>query len=93
MARDYKQDWQREKERQDKNPRVLKAKLARQKLRREYDAEGISRDGKDIAHRKALSLGGTNKDGAFLDTPSNNRSYARRSDHKPKSKTDRPGPK
>lgn len=91
MVRDYKRDWQNEKARQKKDGGVLEAKLDRQKLRRKLDKEGVDRTGKDIAHRKALSEGGSNKDGYFLDSPHNNRSYARKSNHKPKNKFDKPG--
>lgn len=93
MARDYKRDWQNEKARQKKDGGVLEAKLERQRARRKLDKEGVSRDGKDIAHRKALSKGGSNKDGYFLDSPHNNRSYARTSNHKPKSTYDKPSKK
>jgi hypothetical protein len=87
--RDYSKDWANEKARQEKDGGVLKAKLARQTLRRKLDKEGVDRKGKDIAHKKALSKGGTNKDGYFLDTPSNNRSYARASNHKPRATYDK----
>jgi hypothetical protein len=32
------------------------------------------RDGKDVSHKKALSKGGSNKNGTFLEPPSKNRS-------------------
>ena len=35
------------------------------------------REGKDIAHRKALSKGGSNKDGIKIESPSKNRSFKR----------------
>lgn len=89
MTRDYKKDWQNEKARQKKNGGVLEAKLERQRARRKLDKEGVNREGKDIAHKKALSKGGSNKDGYFLDSPHNNRSYARLSNHKPKNTTDK----
>jgi hypothetical protein len=64
------------------------ARDERQRARRKLDAEGVSRKGKDVAHRKALSEGGSNKDGYRLESVHANRAYARRSDHKPKSATD-----
>jgi len=91
MARDssyYKEDWQREKARQEKKPNVLKAKLTRQRARYDADKEGINRDGKDLAHRKALSKskGGKNGGGVFLSSPSANRSFKRNADSSMKGK-------
>jgi len=82
--RDWKRDWANEKARQEKDGGVLKAKLARQTLRRKLDKEGVDRAGKDVAHKKNLSKGGSNKDGYFLTSPSDNRSFKRSSNHKPK---------
>ena len=90
MARNYNQDWQNEKARQEKDGGVLKAKLARQTLRRKLDKEGVDRKGKDIAHKKNLSRGGSNEDGYFLTSPSDNRSYKRSSNHKPAATYDSP---
>ena len=90
MARNYARDWQKEKARQEKDGGVLKAKLARQTLRRKLDKEGVDRTGKDIAHKKNLSRGGSNGDGYFLTFPSDNRSFKRSSNHKPKSVYDSP---
>lgn len=90
MARSYKRDWENEKARQKRDPKVLEAKLERQRARRKLDADGVSRKGKDVAHRKALSKGGSNKDGYFLSSASDNRSFARTSDHKPKHAHDSP---
>jgi len=53
--------------------------MERQRARRSYDAKGISRKGKDIAHVKALSKGGSNGDGTRLEPPSKNRSFRRKS--------------
>ena len=61
MPRNYKQEWQTEKARQKKKGGVLEAKLERQRARRKLDKDGVDRTGKDIAHRKALSKGGSNK--------------------------------
>ena len=36
-----------------------------------------AREGKDIAHKKAMDKGGTNKDGYYITTPSKNRSFKR----------------
>jgi len=40
------------------------------------------REGKDVAHVKALSKGGTNKDGVRLESAAKNRSFKRNSQHK-----------
>lgn len=90
MARNYKRDWENEKARQEKSRKVLDAKLARQTLRRKLDKEGVDRKGKDIAHKKNLSRGGSNGDGYFLTSPSDNRSFKRSSNHKPASTYDSP---
>lgn len=90
MARDYKREWETQQSR-DKTSNSHEARMERQRARRALDAKGVNRKGKDVSHRKALSSGGSNKDGYFLDTPSNNRSFPRKSNHKPKNKTDSPG--
>jgi len=45
------------------------------------------REGKDVAHVKALSKGGSNGDGVRLETPSKNRSFKRNAQHKVVSET------
>lgn len=90
MPRDWKRDWSNEKARQTKDAGVLEAKMERQRARRKLDKKGVSRDGKDVAHKKALSKGGSNKNGFFLTAPSKNRAFKRSSDHKPKSTWDKP---
>jgi hypothetical protein len=55
-------------------------RMERQRARRALDAKGVNREGKDVAHTKALSKGGTNKDGVKLQRPSTNRSFPRKSD-------------
>lgn len=54
--------------------------LERQRARRKLDAKGVARKGKDIAHVKAISKGGSNKDGIKLQAPSKNRSFKRNAD-------------
>ena len=53
-------------------------RMERQRARREMDKKGIDRKGKDVAHVKALSKGGTNKDGVRLESPHKNRSFKRK---------------
>jgi len=75
MARDYKREYETQKARGEHPDR-----MERQRARRKLDAEGVSRKGKDVAHVKALSKGGSNKDGVRLEPASKNRSFKRRSD-------------
>jgi hypothetical protein len=58
----------------------LPDRMERQRARRELDAKGVNRKGKDVAHVKALSKGGSNKNGVRLEPPSKNRSFKRNSD-------------
>jgi hypothetical protein len=75
MTRDYKQEYKTQVSR-DEHP----DRMERQRARRKLDAKGVNRAGKDVAHVKALSKGGTNKDGITLQTPAKNRSFKRKSD-------------
>jgi hypothetical protein len=60
----------------------FKARMERQRARRKMDREGVDRnnngkadrrEGKDISHKKALSRGGSNKDGVTVESRSKNR--------------------
>ena len=75
MARNYKQEYETQVQRNEHPDR-----MERQKARRKLDADGVPRKGKDVAHVKALSKGGSNKDGVKLQTPSQNRSFKRKAD-------------
>ena len=78
--RDYKHEYQLQKKR-DEEPR----RAERQRARRAIDKrdtgtvtkESPARIGKDVAHKKALDKGGSNKDGVYLTTPAKNRSFKR----------------
>jgi hypothetical protein len=72
-ARPYKHEYEMQKKRGEHEDR-----MERQRARRNIDKKGIDRKGKDVAHVKALSKGGTNKDGVRLEAPSKNRSFARK---------------
>ena len=72
--RNYKKEYQLQKERGEHEGR-----MERQRARRSYDKKGVNRKGKDVAHVKALSKGGTNKDGTRLEPPAKNRSFRRKS--------------
>lgn len=74
------------------------ARMERQRARRALDKKGKDlnkngkadvREGKDVAHVRALSKGGTNKDGVRIEAPSKNRSFRRNSSHKLVSETSR----
>lgn len=84
-SRPYKKEYQQQKARGE-NP----ARAERQRARRALDAEGIDRKGKDVSHVKALASGGSNANGITLQTPSENRSFKRKSNHKPSSAIDKP---
>jgi hypothetical protein len=73
-ARPYKKEYEQQRERGEHPDR-----MERQRARRSYDKKGVSRKGKDIAHVKALSKGGSNADGTRLELPSKNRSFRRKS--------------
>jgi hypothetical protein len=73
--RPYKKEYTQQVERGEHEDR-----MERQRARRKLDAKGVSRKGKDVAHVKALSKGGSNKDGIKLQSPSKNRSFKRNSD-------------
>jgi hypothetical protein len=73
-----KRDYTKEYETQQKRGE-LPDRMERQRARRALDAKGVSRKGKDVAHVKALSKGGSNADGVKLESPSKNRSFPRKS--------------
>lgn len=72
--RPYKKEYEQQKARGEHDNR-----MERQRARRKLDAKGVDRSGKDVAHVKALSKGGSNKDGVRLESPHKNRSFARKS--------------
>lgn len=84
--RDAKHEWQVEKKRAGAH----EARMERQRARRALDKKGKDangngkadvREGKDVAHVKALDKGGSNKDGVKIQSPSKNRSFKRDSNH------------
>jgi hypothetical protein len=83
MAYKNKEDRnvKREYELEKKRDGAHEARMERQRARRALDKKGVDRAGKDVAHVKALSKGGSNKDGYKLEAPSKNRSFKRNSDH------------
>jgi len=75
MPRNFKQEYKTQVERGEHENR-----MERQRARRKLDAKGVDRKGKDVAHVKALSKGGSNATGIKLESPSKNRSFKRNSD-------------
>lgn len=81
--RPYEKEYEQQKERGE-----LANRMERQRARRAMDKTGIDkngngeadkREGKDIAHVKALSKGGSNKDGVRIESAAKNRSFKRSS--------------
>ena len=82
--RPYKKEYQQQKARGEHADR-----MERQRARRTVDKNGVDRnkngkadrrEGKDIAHKRALSKGGTNKDGYTIQSVRKNRSFRRNPD-------------
>lgn len=76
--RPYKKEYQQQKARGEHENR-----MERQRARRAIDKNGVDknkngkadkREGKDVSHNKALSRGGSNKDGVKIESRSKNRS-------------------
>jgi hypothetical protein len=76
--RPYKKEYRQQKARGEHANR-----MERQRARRKIDKEGVDknkngkadkREGKDVSHKKALSKGGSNKDGVRIESKSKNRS-------------------
>ena len=83
--RPYKKEYQQQVERGE-----LPDRMERQRAREAIDKKSADkngnniadkREGKDVAHVKALSKGGANKDGVRIEAPSKNRSFKRNSQH------------
>lgn len=81
--RPYKKEYEQQKARGE-----LADRMERQRARRAMDKTGADkngngkadkREGKDIAHVKALSKGGHNSDGVRVESASQNRSFKRTS--------------
>ena len=72
--RPYKHEYQMQLKRGEHEDR-----MERQRARRKLDKKGVNRKGKDVAHVRALSKGGSNKDGVRLESPHKNRSFPRKS--------------
>jgi hypothetical protein len=89
--RPYKKEWQQQKARNEKKKRATRAR-ARYKMDttspdKNGNGKADKREGKDIAHKKALSRGGKNSDGVRVESRSKNRSFKRNSQRKLVSET------
>jgi hypothetical protein len=82
--RPYKKEYDQQQTRGE-----LDERMERQRARRKIDKTGADKDnngkadrreGKDVAHVKALSKGGSNKDGVKIQSPRKNRSFKRNPD-------------
>ena len=76
--RPYKKEYKQQKARGEHADR-----MERQRARRKIDKTGVDknkngkadkREGKDVSHKKALSKGGSNKDGVRIESKRKNRS-------------------
>jgi hypothetical protein len=76
--RPYKKEYKQQKARGEHENR-----MERQRARRKIDKTGVDknkngkadkREGKDVSHKKALSKGGSNKDGVRIESKRKNRS-------------------
>lgn len=81
--RPYKKEYQQQKARGELDDRMERQRARRAMDKKGKDANGNgkadAREGKDIAHVKALSKGGSNGDGVRIESPTKNRSFRRSS--------------
>ena len=89
--RPYKKEYKLQKARGEHEDRMERQRARRKLDKNGKDANGNGkadkREGKDIAHKKALSKGGSNKDGVVVTSASRNRSFKRDSSGKLVSET------
>ena len=91
MSRNYKKEYRLQKARGEHEDR-----MERQRARRKMDKTGKDankngkadkREGKDVAHKKPLSRGGSNKDGVSVQSRSRNRAGGGRLSRGPRKNT------
>jgi hypothetical protein len=79
--RPYAKEYQQEKSRGEHERRMERQKARRALDKKLPDGNGNgkadAREGKDVAHRRALDKGGSNKDGVYITTAAKNRSFKR----------------
>jgi hypothetical protein len=82
--RPYKKEYQQQLAREEHDNRMERQRARRTIDKKGKDANGNGkadkREGKDVAHVKPLSKGGSNKDGYRIQSPSKNRSFKRNKD-------------
>ena len=81
--RPYKKEYQQQLARHEEKRRAERQRARRAIDKKFYDSPKDKdkvaevREGKDVAHVKALDKGGSNKQGVFIEKSSQNRSYKR----------------
>lgn len=79
--RPYKKEYQQQKARGEHENRMERQRARRALDKKAKDENGNGkadmREGKDVSHKRALSKGGSNKDGYTVQSPSTNRSFLR----------------
>jgi hypothetical protein len=84
--RPYKKEYQQQLTRGEADERRERERAREAIDKKSPDKNGNKiadiREGKDVAHRVALSKGGSNKNGVRIEAPSANRSFKRGSNHK-----------
>jgi hypothetical protein len=79
--RPYKKEYQQEKARGEHERRMERQRARRSLDKKLPDGNGNgkadAREGKDVAHVKALDKGGSNKDGLRIQSAAKNRSFRR----------------
>jgi len=76
MTRDYRKEY----DNYQGKPEQIKNRAERNKARADLKKKGVDVAGKDVAHVKALSKGGSNKTGVRVEAASKNRSFKRKAD-------------
>jgi hypothetical protein len=83
-ARDYKHEYQMQISRPEEHERRMERQRLRRAVDKKYkddpkdkDKTAEVREGKDLAHKKALDKGGSNKQGYVIQTAAKNRSFKR----------------
>lgn len=79
--RPYKKEYEQQKARGEHENRMERQRARRALDKKMPDKNGNgkadAREGKDVAHRKALDKGGNNGDGTYITTAAKNRSFKR----------------
>lgn len=83
--RPYKKEYQQQLARNEGRARLERQRARETFDKKNHDGDGDgtadAREGKDLAHKKALSRGGSNKHGYEVQHPKANRSFRRNSNH------------